>query len=302
MNASPSNPTIDVKNLVCRYGSREAVHGLDLTVAPGQCYGFFGRNGAGKTTTIKCLLNLLRPAGGAVRLFGLDPHRDEVAVKQRLAYVPDRVGFYPWMRIQDYFDYLASFRTHWNRDKEQELLRRFSLEAHRKPHTLSKGERMQVALIGAICPEPELLILDEPTSGLDPLVRREFIRTIIGAYQDGDPQRRTVFVSTHLISEFEGLIDEFTIIDQGRAVVALAADTARERYQRVRVTFEQDAPTGDVPGALRTRREGRDVEVVVNGNADVVVAELQARGGRVQSTHALTLEEVFLATVRLQEV
>ena len=84
--------------------------------------------------------------------------------------------------------------------------------------------------------------------------------------------------------------------------MTLAADTARERYRRVRVTFDQEAPAGDIAGALRTRREGRELEVVVNGNADAVVAELQARGGRVQSAHALTLEEVFLASVRLQEV
>ena len=75
-------------------------------------------------------------------------------------------------------------------------------------------------------------MLDEPTSGLDPIVRREFIQTVIGAYQEGDPGRRTVFVSTHLISEFEGLIDEFTIIDRGRDVLTLDADAARERYQK----------------------------------------------------------------------
>ena len=94
-----------------------------------------------------------------------------------------------------------------------------------------------MALIAAVCPEPELLILDEPTSGLDPIVRREFIETVIGTYQDAAPGRRTVFVSTHLISEFEGLIDEFTIIDRGREVLTLEADRARERYQKVFARF-----------------------------------------------------------------
>src|SRR6202167_656449 len=116
------NPVIEIKNLTRRYGKLDAVYGLNLTVRAGKCYGFFGRNGAGKTTTIKCLLNLLRPTSGSVRVFGLDPQRDEVAVKSRLAYVPDAVAFYPWMTVRDTLDYLTSFRTHWNRDIENDLL------------------------------------------------------------------------------------------------------------------------------------------------------------------------------------
>src|ERR1700734_3276384 len=121
-------PVIDIANLHRRYGKLDAVNGLSLRVRPGCCYGFFGRNGAGKTTTIKCLLNLLRPTAGSVRVFGLDPRKHEVAVKSRLAYVPDAVAFYPWMSVADTLSYLASFRTHWNRDVEQDLLSRFRLD------------------------------------------------------------------------------------------------------------------------------------------------------------------------------
>src|SRR5215475_4840996 len=227
-----SQLAIEVKELTRRYGKLEAVHDLSLTVRAGCCYGFFGRNGAGKTTTIKCLLNLLRPETGTVRVFGLDPQRDEVAVKSRLSYVPDAVAFYPWMTVRDTLDYFASFRPRWNRDIENDLLKRFTLDLNQKASTMSKGQKTQLALITAICPEPELLVLDEPTSGLDPIVRREFIQTVIGAYHAGDPEHRTVFVSTHLISEFEGLIDEFTIIDVGRAVMTLEADAARGRFEK----------------------------------------------------------------------
>jgi ABC-2 type transport system ATP-binding protein len=229
---TPQTPAIEIDSLVRRYGRHDAVNGLSLRVQPGRCYGFFGRNGAGKTTTIKCLLNLLRPTSGSVRVFGLDPRRDEVAVKSRLSYVPDNVAFYPWMTVRGALDYTASFRATWNRETEADLLSRFRLDLEQKTNRLSKGQRTQLALIAAICPEPELLVLDEPTSGLDPIVRREFIQTVIGAYQDGDPERRTVFVSTHLISEFEGLIDEFTIIDAGREVLTLEADAARGRFEK----------------------------------------------------------------------
>src|SRR3954466_11929302 len=226
-------PAIEIQDLARRFGHTDAVDGLSLRVQPGRCYGFFGRNGAGKTTTIKCLLNLLRPTSGSVKVFGLDPVRDEVAVKSRIAYVPDAVAFYPWMTVRGTLDYFASFRARWNEQTERALLDQFRLDPRQKTSHLSKGQRPQLALVAAIGPEPELLVLDEPTSGLDPIVRREFIQTVIGAYQDADPARRTVFVSTHLISEFEGLIDTFTIIDGGREVLTLDADTARERYQKV---------------------------------------------------------------------
>src|SRR6266568_5889439 len=183
-------PVIEIKDLVYAYGRAEAVHGLDLVVQPGRCYGLFGRNGAGKTTTMKCLLNLLRPQTGTVRLFGLDPEQNELAVKRKLAYVPDYVAFYPWMTVRETLDYLASFRAHWNGEVERDLIERFRLDAGQKTGALSKGQRTQVALVAAICPEPELLLLDEPTSGLDPIVRREFIETVIGAYQEGAPGER----------------------------------------------------------------------------------------------------------------
>ncbi len=178
---SAPSPVIEINNLSYRYGHSEAVESLNLRVEPGRCYGLFGRNGAGKTTTMKCLLNLLRPQSGQVRLFGLDPARHDVEVKRRLAYVPDAVAFYPWMTVRETLDYLASFRAHWNRIIERELLERFHLDPTQRTSALSKGQRTQVALVAAVCPEPDLLLLDEPTSGLDPIVRREFIETVIGA-------------------------------------------------------------------------------------------------------------------------
>src|SRR5260221_13216197 len=107
------------------------------------------------------------------------------------------------MTVSETLQFLASFRRHWNQDMEKDLLKRFQLDPNQKASNLSKGQKTQLALIGAVCPEPELLVLDEPTSGLDPIVRREFIQTVIGAYHASDPENRTVLSSTHLISEFE---------------------------------------------------------------------------------------------------
>jgi len=291
-------PIIEIQNLVRRYGNTDAVNGLCLTVQPGRCYGFFGRNGAGKTTTIKCLLNLLRPTAGSILVFGLNPARHEVAVKSRLAYVPDQVAFYPWMTVRQTLDYFASFREKWNSPKEAELLGQFRLDPSQKVTSLSKGQRTQVALVAAVCPEPDLLVLDEPTSGLDPIVRREFIQTVIGTYQDGDAERRTVFVSTHLISEFEGLIDEFTIIERGREVLTMEADAARKRFQRVQARFVRSQPDLDLAGGSQIRREGRELEFVVEGDAAQIMDRLKSRSPEFLHSEALSLEEIFVAALK----
>jgi ABC-2 type transport system ATP-binding protein len=292
-------PVIEIKNLTRRYGKTDAVNGLNLTIQPGRCYGFFGRNGAGKTTTIKCLLNLLRPSDGSVRVFGLDPQKDEVAVKSRLAYVPDAVAFYPWMSVRETLDYLASFRRHWNRDIEADLLKRFQLDESKKTSSLSKGQRTQLALIGAISPEPELLLLDEPTSGLDPIVRREFIETVIGAYQSGEPERRTVFVSTHLISEFEGLIDEFTIIEEGRNLLTMEAESARGRFKKIRARFAQTPPALDLAGSLNVRQSGRELEILADGASERLLRIINAAAPEEVRCESLSLEEIFVQSKNL---
>jgi len=288
-------PVIEITDLHRRYGKLDAVNGLSLTVRAGKCYGFFGRNGAGKTTTIKCLLNLLRPHSGTTRVFGLDPQKDEVAVKSRLAYVPDLVAFYPWMTVRGTLEYLASFRQYWNIEIENDLLKRFQLDPDQKASNLSRGQKTQLALIGAICPEPELLVLDEPTSGLDPIVRREFIETVIGAYQSGDPAKRTVFVSTHLIAEFEGLIDEFTIIEQGRELLTMEADAARDRFKKIRARFPQELKL-NLSGALKVKRAGRELEILANGNSEGLLAELKANQPEELRTESLSLEEIFVVS------
>jgi ABC-2 type transport system ATP-binding protein len=295
---SETSPVIEIKGLTYTYGRNEAVHDFNMTVAAGRCYGLFGRNGAGKTTTMKCLLNLLRPRNRPIHMFGLDLAKHEVEVKRRLTYVPDTVAFYPWMSVRETLDYLASFRQHWNRDTERELLGRFRLDPGQKTGALSRGQRTQVALIAAICPEPELLLLDEPTSGLDPIVRREFIETVIGAYQEGRPGERTVLVSTHLITEFEGLIDEFTIMDRGRNVLTLGADQARARYQKIRARFPGEAPALEFKSARHVRRKGRELELIANGESAAIMEQLRRLSPESLDTEALTLEEVFVATLK----
>ena len=167
MNEVPN--AIEVEQLVHKYRTTDAVNGLSLTVRAGRCYGLFGPNGAGKTTTIRCLLSLLRPTSGTVRIFGMDPEKEEVAVKSRVGYVPEVSAFYPWMTTRGVLDYTASFYETWSQDIELDLLKSLDLDQKTKVSAMSKGTKTKLSLICAIAPQPNLLLLDEPTGGLDPI-------------------------------------------------------------------------------------------------------------------------------------
>jgi ABC-2 type transport system ATP-binding protein len=298
---------IEVRDLHCAYGRTEAVNGLSFTVAPGRCYGLFGRNGAGKSTTIKCLLNLLRPRSGSIRVNGVSPQQDELAVKHMIGYVPEQVAFHPWMTVERVLRYYAAFRPTWNHVLERELLTRFDLERTKKVDAMSKGMRSQLGLICAVCPEPQILLLDEPTSGLDPIIRREFLQTVIGAYMEAAPGQRTVLVSTHLIGEWEGLIDEFTIVDKGRALLRMQTDDAREKCRRIYLRWTSHAATDGgaaaenkpftVPADLGTieRADGPLIRLVTINYSAETESRLQDLGAQIVEVEPLSLEDIFVA-------
>lgn len=292
---------LEIHDLKCNYGKLNAVRGLSLTVKQGTCYGFFGPNGAGKTTTIKCILNHLRSTAGAICVFGLDARRDEVKVKSHIGYVPEITAFYSWMTARSVLDYTASFYSTWNRTVESELLERLNLDPSKKVSKMSKGMKVKLSLICAIAPEPDLLLLDEPTTGLDPLARKELIETVIGAYQDRNPEKHTIFVSTHMLQEFEGLIDEFTILQQGRERLHANAEEAREKHRKIRATFPGEPPTFTHPDILRVSRMGRQMEWIAANNSDELRRAIRSLPLESYEEENLTLEEIFICHAQNQE-
>lgn len=289
------SPTIDVKDLVVRYSRGDAVKGLSLQVEPGRCHALFGRNGAGKTSTLRALLGLLRPSSGSISLFGLDVVKHEAEVKARLAWVPDAPGFHPWMTVAEVLAYSAALRPSWNLSLQEHLLTRFELDLTAPTSALSKGQKTQLALVCAIAADPELLVLDEPTSGLDPLVRRQFLEAVIGVFQEREPQKKTILVSTHLISEFEGVVDGFTVLNGGRVVLSTEADEARARFCRLRAWFDVEAPMSVPMKTVKPlTREGRVLEFIVDAEADAARGWLTQQGAVRVDASALSLEDIFL--------
>ena len=223
-----SESVIEVSALTRRFGAQTALASVSLSVPRGGVYGLVGANGAGKTTLIKHILGLLRAESGSVRVFGLDPVADPVAVLSRLGYLSEENDLPAWMRIDELIAYSRAFYRGWDDAYAEELRRTFALDPAAKVRTLSKGQKARIGLLIALAYRPELLVLDEPSSGLDPIVRRDIVGAILRTIAD---EGRTVLFSSHLLEEVEQVADHVTMISQGRIVLDAPLSEIKESHR-----------------------------------------------------------------------
>ena len=230
---------IHIEGLTKRYGSTIALDSLDLTVEPGEVYGYLGPNGAGKTTTIRLLLGLHRATAGRAELFGDDAWNDAVAAHRRVAYVAGEPTLWPGLTGAETLAYLGNLHGATDIAYRNELIERFRLDADKKVRALSKGNRQKIQLVAALATRADLLMLDEPTSGLDPLMEQVFRDAVVEAKARG----QTVFLSSHILSEVEALCDRIGILRQGRLVDEGTLDELRHlSAQTLEVTFAGPRP------------------------------------------------------------
>jgi ABC-2 type transport system ATP-binding protein len=289
---------IETADLWKQYEGVDALRGMTLQVPSGSIHGFLGRNGAGKTTTIKVLLGMARPTSGRALLFGQPTASPEsgVEARRRIGFVSEDKDLYDYMTVEQMIRFTAAFFPRWRADLEQRYLRAFDLPADRKIKALSRGTRTKLALLLALCRGAELLILDEPTSGLDPAVTEEVLQALVAHVAS---EEMTVFFSSHQIAEIEQIADRVAIVDRGRVVVAGGLDDLRERYRRVQLVFDRDAPEVNfqAPGVIRVRRHGRVLTVLSNDGTAAIVAEAQPLNPASIDVVPVTLKDIFLDTV-----
>ena len=221
-------PVIDVSELTRRFGGRAALDSVSLSLPRGAVYGLVGANGAGKTTLIKHLLGLLRAERGSVRVFGLDPVADPVAVLSRIGYLSEENDLPGWMRVDELIRYSRAFYPAWDDAYAEELRQSFALDPSAKIKTLSKGQKARAGLLIALAYRPELLVLDEPSSGLDPIVRRDILAAVMRTIAD---EGRTVLLSSHLLDEVERVADHVTMISEGRIVLSAPLAEIKESHR-----------------------------------------------------------------------
>ena len=223
-----SESVISVTELTRRFGATTALASVSLSLPRGAVYGLVGANGAGKTTLIKHILGLLRAESGSVRVFGLDPVAEPVAVLSRIGYLSEDNDIPGWMRVDELIRYSRAFYPDWDDGYAEELRQAFALDPAARIRNLSKGEKARAGLLVALAHRPELLVLDEPSSGLDPIVRRDILGAVIRTIAD---EGRTVLFSSHLLEEVERVADHVTMISQGRIVLSAPLDAIKESHR-----------------------------------------------------------------------
>ncbi len=293
------SPVITTTGLEVRFSGCDALAGVDLEIGSGKVFALLGENGAGKTTLIRVLTGFQRPSAGSCSILGLDPTRDALQIRRKVGYVSDSPALYDWMRIDEIGWFAASFYAPGFTDLYNESIARYELPKDRKIKHLSKGQRAKVALSLALAHDPELLILDEPTNGLDPLVRREFLESMLERVATG----RTVLLSSHQISEVERVADDIAILHQGKFELQGSLSELRESISEV--TISLDDPLTALPElpkpakVLREETNGRQRRMIVKGFEPSHTEELQARHGVLNVVvRNASLDDLFVACTR----
>jgi ABC-2 type transport system ATP-binding protein len=285
---------IETEGLTKTYGKSRGIREVDLTVDEGEVFGFLGPNGAGKTTTIRTLLGFLRPTGGRARVFGMDVRRQSVDIRARVGNLPGEFALEDRMTGEELLRFFARLRGVEDLGYARELADRLGADLGRQMRRLSRGNKQKIGLIQAMFHRPPLLILDEPTGGLDPLVQEEFLEIIDEVKAEG----RTVFFSSHVLSEVERVCDRVGIIRDGRLVtVEPTHELVNKAFRHVRLIFDEPVdpePFAALPGVRDLKSGGANLSFTLYDNLDEVI-KLAARGRLVSMDYERpSLEEVFL--------
>jgi len=287
-------PVIELDHVFKRYRSGGGVRDISLSIVKGEVFGFLGPNGAGKTTIIRLLLDLIRPNSGVIRLFGLDSRADSVAIRRRIGYIPGDLGLYERLTPREILSHFAYLRGGIPWSAITPLIDELSLEIDKPVRTLSKGNRQKVGLVAAFMGDPELLLLDEPTSGLDPLVQQQIHEQVRRAALEG----RTVFLSSHILSEVGEMAERVGLIRDGQLIaVERVVDLAQRSAHLIDISFASPPDPNffsSLPGLRKSNVIGNQFHAEVTGDLNPVIALLSNVQITDLSIREPGLEEMFL--------
>ncbi len=299
MQATNDAPVIRLEQVTKFFGREAALVDVTLEVPRGVVFALLGENGAGKTTAIRILLGLTHADSGRAEVLGLDSRREGLQIRHRVGCVSERPTLYEWMTVDEIGWFTAGFYGEGFLPRFRQLAAQFKLPSGKKVKELSKGMRAKAALALALGHDPELLILDEPTSGLDPLVRREFMESMVDRAASG----KTVFLSSHQMNEVERVADMVAIVRQGKLLLVERLDRLKEDLNEVTVTLANGAPqppelAGEI---LRTRRRARQWQLLTRRvNLDDVAALRNHESVAEVDVRTPNLEEIFAAYMQTE--
>ncbi|MEL7622773.1 MAG: ABC transporter ATP-binding protein [Clostridiales bacterium] len=278
-----------------KFGSFQAIDGLNIHVGKGNVYGLVGPNGAGKTTLIKMLNGIFRPDSGSISIDGQAVWENE-KLKKRMIYVSDDLYYFSMATIKDLAQFYAGIYPHWNSRRYERLKEAFPIEEKRRLIRLSKGMQKQVAFWLGLCTMPEIMILDEPVDGLDPVMRRQVWSLML---QDVAEREMTVLVSSHNLRELEDVCDHVGILNQGRMLLEKNLDEVKANIYKIQVAFAGDAE--EAVQAISSKFQVLNKEVfgsvwrlIIKGRQAQVVEAISEHQPLLLDWLPLTLEEVFI--------
>jgi len=218
------------------------IENLSFNVKKGEVFGFLGPNGAGKTTTMRLLLDLIRPTSGSAKILGMDIRDDSIEIRRNVGYIPGEINFYNTMTA----DYLLSYYQRLQGESsviKEGLLSIFDIPLDRPIKTFSRGMKQKLAIVQGFMHDPDVIIMDEPTSGLDPLVQQKFYDFLLSQKKKG----KTIFISTHILSEAQRVCDRVAIIRDGNIVaIEEVAKLQAKSGRSIVVSFEDDVSASDL--------------------------------------------------------
>jgi ABC-2 type transport system ATP-binding protein len=285
-------PAIEIRGVGKRFGRKSVLDGFSMSVPAGQTFAFLGRNGAGKTTAIRMLLGLIKPDSGEIRVLGIDPRKNPLAVRRQVGYLAEDQAMFGWMRVSEMISFMAPFYPTWDNAWAKELVNRFELPLRTRTRHLSKGQGVRLGLLLALAHRPKLVILDDPTLGLDPIMRKEFLRDVV-TYLQGE--QVTVFFSSHLLYEIDAVADSVAILDRGHIIRQAETEELRNRVKRLIVPADSESALRDLPGLLDISRAGQQATAVVE-DIDAALPVVRSADAIVQVID-LNLDEIFEAYV-----
>jgi ABC-2 type transport system ATP-binding protein len=290
---TPATPVVEIRDLTRRFGRRAALDRVSLAVPRGGVLGLVGVNGSGKTTLIKHILGLLQAQEGSVRVFGLDPVREPVAVLSRVGYLSEDCDLPNWMRVGELLRYTGSFHRTWDSAYALELCRQFGLDLSLRVRALSRGLRARAGLVTALGHRPDLLVLDEPSAGLDPLARRDILQAVVRTVSDAGA---TVLFSSHLLDEVERIADQVALIDSGKLVFHGDLDVVRGRHHRLTLRFREARSTPPaLSGVLSWEGGGHEWTAVCQGELGELHRAAADAGGQVVEESVPGLDDLLAA-------
>ncbi len=294
--------TIHTEGLTKHYGDVKALVDLDLDVRAGEVFGFLGPNGAGKTTMIRTILDEIRPTAGSATILGMDSHDESVEIRNHIGYVPGDLSMYPNLTGKDTLTYFSNLRGGVDWSYVDELADRLDADLSKKVGDLSSGNRQKVGVIQAFMNKPDVLIMDEPSSGLDPLIQREFQTMMREVAAEG----RTVFLSSHTLSEVQRVADRVGIIRHGFLIALEAVASLRSKaIRRIDLFFDasvDEAAFAGIPGVHEAVAEDHHVLLSFDGEMEDLL-NVATRQNTLVDIHIqeADLEEIFLTYYRDEE-